>query len=82
MRLRSTDSFGRGIAIAKKNYVDHTVNDFTSIIRFIEANWNLGQIGNGSFDAIGGSLNSMFNFSNPGSGSPQLFLDPNTGQPS
>ena len=35
---------------AKVNYVDHQIIDQTSIIRFIEDNWNLGRIGNQSFD--------------------------------
>jgi phospholipase C len=30
---------------AKVLYVDHSVTDKTSIIRFIEDNWNLGSIG-------------------------------------
>jgi phospholipase C len=30
---------------AKPNYVDHSLNDITSILRFIEYNWNLGNIG-------------------------------------
>jgi phospholipase C len=66
---------------AKQNYVDHTMTDQSSIIRFIEDNW-LGseRIGNGSFDAIAGSLNSMFNFSARANTS-RLFLDPNTGLP-
>ena len=42
---------------AKQNYVDHTITDQTSIIRFIEDNWLNGQrIGQGSFDAIAGPL--------------------------
>jgi phospholipase C len=49
---------------AKYNYVDHTLTDQSSIIRFIEDNWLGGQrIGNGSFDAIAGPLNNMFDFS-------------------
>ncbi len=38
---------------AKSNFVDHTVTDQTSILRFVEDNW-LGseRIGQGSFDAI------------------------------
>ena len=47
---------------AKPNYVDHTFTIQTSIIRFIEDNWNLGRIGGGSFDAIANPINSMFNF--------------------
>ena len=51
---------------ARRTIVDHTVTDQTSIIRFIEDNWLGGQrIGNGSFDALAGSLNTMFDFNNP-----------------
>jgi phospholipase C len=51
---------------AKANYVDHTLTDQTSIIRFIEDNWLGGRrIGNGSFDSIAGSVNNMFDFANP-----------------
>src|ERR1019366_6191209 len=35
---------------AKVNYVDHTVTDQSSILRFIEDNWTLGRIGNNSMD--------------------------------
>jgi phospholipase C len=66
---------------AKQNYVDHTMTDQTSIIRFIEDNWLDGErIGSGSFDAIAGSLNGMFDFSHRANNS-RLFLDPNTGLP-
>jgi phospholipase C len=33
---------------AKRNFVDHTVTDQSSILRFIEDNWQLGRIGGGS----------------------------------
>ncbi len=66
---------------AKSNYVDHTMTDQTSIIRFIEDNWLRGQrIGDGSFDAIAGSVNSMFDFTHTNMRSPYL-LDPSTGEP-
>ncbi len=49
---------------SKQNFVDHTVTDQTSIIRFVEDNWLNGQrIGNGSFDAIANSIASMMDFS-------------------
>jgi phospholipase C len=65
---------------SRKNYVDHTVTDQTSIIRFIEDNWLGGQrIGNGSFDALAGSLNTMFDFKNP-SNRGMYILDPSTGE--
>jgi phospholipase C len=64
---------------AKSNYVDHTLTDQTSILRFVEDNWLGGQrIGGGSFDAIAGSVNGMFNFTAPVNHT--LFLDAN-GEP-
>lgn len=50
---------------AKANFVDHSVTDQSSILRFIEDNWKLGRIGNQSFDALAGSLNNMFSFDHP-----------------
>ncbi len=47
---------------AKQNFVDHSVTDQTSILRFIEDNWNLGRIGDQSFDALAGTLNNLFDF--------------------
>ena len=63
---------------ARRNYVDHRVTDFTSIVRFIEDNWSLGRIGNGSVDAIAGKLDGFFDFDRPPSW--PLILDPTTGQ--
>lgn len=62
---------------SKVNYVDHTVTDQSSILRFIEDNWNLGRIGGGSSDAIAGSLMGMFNFTNPSAKT--VILDPTMG---
>jgi len=68
---------------AKQNYVDHTVTDQSSIVHFIEDNWNLGRIGNFSFDQYSGLLLNMFDFER----SPvrpekrRLILDPTTGEP-
>jgi phospholipase C len=62
---------------SKVNYVDHGVSDQSSILRFIEDNWNLGRVGGGSMDAVAGTLNGMFNFSAPNASA--LFLDPSTG---
>ncbi|MCU1243746.1 MAG: phospholipase [Candidatus Acidoferrum typicum] len=64
---------------AKRNYVDHTVTDLSSILRFIEDNWNLGRIGGGSVDAIAGSLTGMFDFDEHGRQGRTLILDPQTG---
>jgi phospholipase C len=49
---------------AKANYVDHTLTDQTSVLRFIEDNWLKSarvQTG-GSFDTIAGSISNMFDF--------------------
>jgi phospholipase C len=63
---------------AKVNFVDHLVIDQTSILRFIEDNWNLGRIGYQSFDTKAGSLMNMFNFTLNYKAN-NLFLDPSTG---
>jgi phospholipase C len=64
---------------AKENFVDHTTTDQSSILRFIEDNWNLGRLGNQSFDAIAGSLRHLFDF-RAEHRAPRLWLDPTTGQ--
>ena len=54
---------------SKPNFVDHTLTDQTSIIRFVEDNWLNGQrIGSGSFDAIANSIQSMMDFTKAGQG--------------
>ncbi len=63
---------------AKKNFVDSTLTDQSSVVRFIEDNWQLPQIGNGSFDEVAGSIMHMFDFKRPRGG--KLLLNPNTGQ--
>lgn len=63
---------------AKQNFVDSTLTDLTSILRFIEDNWNLGRLGDQSFDAMAGSILNMFDFSGQHI-APPLFLDPTTG---
>ena len=65
---------------ARTNFVDHTVTDQSSVLRFIEDNWKTGSIGNGSFDALAGSITGMFDFSSHRDQSDRpLFLDPTTG---
>lgn len=64
---------------AKANYVDHKVVDQSSILRFIEDNFNLGRIGNGSTDAVAGTLDGLFDFDD-GARNVKLILDPATGQ--
>ncbi len=63
---------------ARKNFVDHHVTDQSSILRFIEDNWNLGRVGGGSFDAKAGSLEGMFDF-HRGPRMTPVILDPATG---
>jgi phospholipase C len=63
---------------AKKNYVDHTLTDQTSVLRFIEDNWLGGErVGGGSFDAIAGPMTGMFDFKH--SDGRQYILDDSTG---
>jgi len=66
---------------AKRNYVDHTLTDQTSVLRFIEDNWLAGQRiqPNGSFDTIAGPLDNMFDFDHQNDQPRKLILDPTTG---
>jgi phospholipase C len=67
---------------AKPNFVDHTLTDQSSIIRFVEDNFGLGRIGGGSSDAYAGSVANMFDFTlNHGHQTHPLLLDPSTGEP-
>ena len=64
---------------ARRNFVDHSLTDQTSVLRFIEDNWLNGErVGGGSFDAIAGSINAMFDFSHPNAR--PYILDKSTGQ--
>jgi phospholipase C len=74
---------------AKENFVDHTVTDQSSIVRFIEDNWcQSKRIGDFSFDQYAGTLLNMFDFDDsyrrehhfqfPAR---RLILDPDTGEP-
>ena len=66
---------------AKRNFVDHTVTDQSSIIHFVEDNWLGGsRIGQGSYDGIASSISQMFDFSQRHP-EHRLFLDPSTGTP-
>jgi phospholipase C len=64
---------------SKTNFVDHSITDQTSIIRFVEDNWGLGRLGNQSFDAKAASIDNMFDFTNVTAHAKKLSLDPNTG---
>jgi len=64
---------------ARRNFVDHTITDQSSILRFVEDNWlSKTRIGAGSFDTIANPLDHMFNFQFPENLEP-LILDPTTG---
>jgi phospholipase C len=71
---------------ARRNFVDHTVTDQTSIIHFVEDNWLESQrIGQGSFDAISNSIINMFDFDRKFDGDKDaddgvVFLNPSTGE--
>ncbi|WOP18750.1 alkaline phosphatase family protein [Raineyella sp. LH-20] len=62
---------------AKTNYVDHTLTDQSSILTFVEDNWQTGRIGDSSFDAIANPITGMFDFSHPKA--PTVLLDQRTG---
>jgi phospholipase C len=64
---------------AKENFVDHSVTDQSSIVRFIEDNWRLGRIGDSSFDQYSGLLLNMFDFDHLREH--PLILNPQTGEP-
>ena len=63
---------------SKPNHVDHARTDQGSVLRFIEDNWNLGRIGDASWDDRSASLEGMLDFSAPPHPQP-LLLDPATG---
>jgi phospholipase C len=65
---------------ARPNFVDHTITDQTSVLKFIEDNWlHRQRIGQGSFDDFASSITQMLDFHAPSNG--PLFLDPSTGEP-
>jgi phospholipase C len=67
---------------ALENFVDHTVADQSSVLRFIEDNWLASQRIQGSFDAIASPITQMFNFTRSAdSANRTLILNPDTGQP-
>ena len=72
---------------SRSNYVDDTLIDQSSVVKFIESNWGLSPLGNGAADTAAGSIDSMFDFAagpGPGHGgppNPPLYLDPTTGEP-
>jgi|SRR5581483_7290103 len=63
---------------ARKNFVDSTLTDQTSILRFIEDNFDLSRISQDSFDNLAGTVTNMFNFKHRRRD--LVFLDPSSGQ--
>ena len=64
---------------AKTNFVDHSVTDQSSILKFIEDNWLGGQrISTGTFDNIAGTITNMLNFVSGGS-TPAVILNTTNG---
>src|ERR1700755_2364902 len=65
---------------SRQNFVDNHLTTQSSVVKFIEDNWlDRERLGNGSNDAHTGSLTHLLSFH--GQGDDQLFLDPNTGEP-
>jgi phospholipase C len=65
---------------SKQNFVDHTITDQTSVIRFVEDNWLNGErIGSGSFDAMANSIANMLDFESD-SNLNKLILDETSGE--
>jgi phospholipase C len=67
---------------AKRNQVDHTLTDQTSVLRFIEDNWLHGERiqPGGSFDTIAGTIEHMFDFDDRHEDNPRkVILDETTG---
>ncbi len=67
---------------AKPNYVSHTVTDQSSVLRFIEDTFlNQQRIGQGSYDAIAGSVGDMLDLNAAAPKNGEVFvLDAATGQ--
>jgi phospholipase C len=65
---------------ARQNYVDSTLTDQSSVLRFIEDNWQLGRIGGDSSDAQAGTLENAFDFNPADQRAPKVILDETTGE--
>ncbi|HTR62204.1 MAG TPA: alkaline phosphatase family protein [Candidatus Binataceae bacterium] len=64
---------------ARRNFVDHTLTNQASVLRFIEDNWLHGtRIGQGSFDASSQPITNLFDFRT--ADAKPLILDPATGE--
>jgi phospholipase C len=65
---------------AKQNYVDNTLTDQSSIIKFVEENWQTGQVSAHSMANIAGTIRNMFDFEAGAPKAPKVFLDPTNGE--
>ena len=66
---------------ARVNFIDHSLTNQASVIRFIEDNWLGGQrLGKGSFDSISNSITNMFDFQSAPRMN-KLVLEEDTGLP-
>ncbi|MGH9129387.1 MAG: alkaline phosphatase family protein [Acidimicrobiales bacterium] len=63
---------------SKTNYVDNSLVTQSSVVSFIEDNWNLVGLGGGAADTEADSLTSMLDFHGPRA--PKVFLNPATGE--
>ena len=61
----------------RANYVSHRLTDTASVTKFIENNWLGGKRISGSYDAISGNLDGLFQFFAPRTR--PLILNPATG---
>jgi phospholipase C len=66
---------------AKRNHVDHTLTDQSSVLRFVEDNWLDHQRiqPGGSFDTIAGTIEHMLDFDDRDEDPRKLILDEKTG---
>ena len=66
---------------SRPNFVDHTMTDQSSVVRFIEDNWLWNQrIGGGSFDQVAGPIDNMFTWTLPSPCYRTLILSDETGE--
>jgi phospholipase C len=66
---------------SRSNYVDHSLTDQSSVVRFVEDNWLWNQrIGGGSFDQVAGPIDGMFTWTLPSPCYRTLILSDETGE--
>src|SRR5262249_9609685 len=67
---------------ARRNHIDHTLTDQTSVLRFIEDNWLSGERiqPGGSFDTVAGTTEHIYNSNrHVDNDDRKLILDPTSG---